>query len=121
MKLLRMSADRTGLLVLLPSGPHVVDIVRSLGAFVPHDPLANGFLNGALKDGCNWESIVKNWTYLRSPLQQLARIASVNPDHPRLVIHPFADEPPEEDSRNGIVAIEITEAGDLEVFDPQAG
>lgn len=118
MKLIRMAADRTGLLVRLPSGPHVVDIVRSLGVFVPHDPLANGFLNGALKDGCNWESIVRNWTYLRSPLKQLARIASIKPDHPLLAIYPFAGEPPAEGSRNGIIAIEITEAGDLEAFDP---
>jgi hypothetical protein len=37
---------------------------------------------------------------------------------PLLAIYPFAGEPPAEDSRNGIIAIEITEAGDLEVFDP---
>jgi hypothetical protein len=88
MKLVRMDGGRIGLFVMLPNGPHAVDIANSLGVF-PHDPLSNGLLNGALKDGHDWSIIVKHWVHLRWPLKKLQNIALATPDTPRLVLQPL--------------------------------
>jgi hypothetical protein len=90
MKLVRMDGDRIGLFVLLPKGPYAIDIANSLGVF-PHDPLSNGLLNGALKDGHDWSIIVKHWVHLRWPLKKLLSIAMANPDTPRLVLQSLVD------------------------------
>jgi hypothetical protein len=115
MKLVRMSDEKVGLLVLLPGGLHVIDIASSLGVFVPHDPLSNGLLNGALKDGCNWSLIVKCWAHLRSPLKKLANVATVTPDHPCLVMQPFTEQLQIKDAIDQIAALDIT---DTEERDP---
>jgi hypothetical protein len=39
MKLIRFDDDKTGLVVELSAGPHVVDVVASIGALVP-EPVA---------------------------------------------------------------------------------
>jgi hypothetical protein len=114
MKLVRMSDEKVGLLVLLPGGLHVIDIAGSLGVFAPHDPLSNGLLNGALKDGCNWSLIVKHWAHLRSPLQRLANFAMGNPGQSCLVMQPFTEQFRIEDAIDRIVAIDITGTERLE-------
>jgi hypothetical protein len=102
--------------VLLPSGLHVIDIANSLGVFAPHDPLSNGVLNGALKDGCNWSLIVRHWAHLRPPLKKLANIAMANSDHRCLVVQPLTEQFQIRDAIDQIVAIDIT---DTERFDEQ--
>jgi hypothetical protein len=119
MKLVRMSKEKVGLLVLLPTGPHVIDIANSLGVFAPHDPLSNGLLNGALKDGCNWSLIVKHWAHLRSPLKRLANVAIANPGHTCLVMRPFTEQFRTEDATDQILAIDITDTKRLEEQDPR--
>lgn len=90
MKLVSMDGGRIGLFVMLPKGPHAIDIANSLGV-LPHDPLSNGLLNGALKDGHDWSIIVKHWVHLRGPLNKLLSVAQANPDTPRLVFQPLVD------------------------------
>jgi hypothetical protein len=118
MKLIKIKDEKLGLFVLLPGGPHVIDVAASLSVFAPHDPLSNGLLNGVLKDGCNWTLIVKHWPHLRSPLKKLARIAATNPGHPQLVAVPFSDEPHTGDAANPIVALDITDIESFEALDP---
>ena len=48
MKLVRFDGGKTGLLVRLPTGLHVIDVIGSLGALSPEDPISNGVLNGIL-------------------------------------------------------------------------
>jgi hypothetical protein len=117
MKLVRINGGAIGLLVELPTGPHVVDLARSLGVFAGHDLVSGGLINGALKERSAWGALVANWQYLRSPLTQLARTAVVNPDHPCIALHPLADAGQSGDS-DGIVALDITDASDLERPDP---
>jgi len=76
MKLAKITDEKIGLVVALPNVPHVVDIAESVDVFTPHDPLSNGLLNGAFKDGGDWASIVKHWAHLQWPLKRLARIAA---------------------------------------------
>jgi hypothetical protein len=120
MKLVRMSEEKVGLVVLLPSGLHVIDIANSLGVFAPHDPLSNGVLNGALKDGCNWSLIVKHWAHLRSPLKKLANIAMANSDHRCLVVQPLTEQFQIRDAIDQIVAIDITDTERFDEQDPTA-
>jgi hypothetical protein len=118
MKLVRISGEKIGLLVHLPMGPHVVDIVKSLGVFAAHDPVSGALINGVLKERCAWVALVNNWDYLRMPLTLLARTALTNPDDPRLAICPLAYGRQIRDPSRGIVAIDITDAADLEIHDP---
>ncbi|QOZ68819.1 hypothetical protein SAMN05192541_14862 [Bradyrhizobium arachidis] len=117
MKLVRLDDDRVGLFVLLPKGPHAIDIANSLGVF-PHDPLSNGLLNGALKGGCDWSVIVKHWVHLRWPLKRLQSIALANPDTPRLVLQPLVDATGTASTANPIIAIEVTDIEGVERHDP---
>jgi hypothetical protein len=71
MKLAKIADETIGLVVTLPNGPHIVDIAKSVSVFAPHDPLSNGLLNGAFKDGGDWPSIVKHWAHLQRPLKRL--------------------------------------------------
>jgi hypothetical protein len=117
MKLVRMDGGRIGLFVMLPNGPHAVDIANSLGVF-PHDPLSNGLLNGALKDGHDWSIIVKHWVHLRWPLKKLQNIALATPDTPRLVLQPLVDATGAASAANPIIAIEVTDIESVEGHDP---
>jgi hypothetical protein len=117
MKLVRMAGGRIGLFVLLPKGPYAIDIANSLGVF-PHDPLSNGLLNGALKDGHDWSVIVKHWVHLRWPLKKLLCIALANPDTPRLVLQPLVDATGTASAANPIIAIEVTDIESVEEHDP---
>jgi hypothetical protein len=118
MKLVRIGSERLGLLVQLPTGPHAIDIVESLGVFAAHDPVSGALINGVLKERCAWVSVVNNWNYLRMPFTLLARTALADPEDPRLAIYPFACGRQREHPRGGIVAIDITDAADLEIHDP---
>jgi hypothetical protein len=40
-----------GLVVDLEAGPHIIDVVASVGALLPYDPISNGVLNGILREG----------------------------------------------------------------------
>ena len=118
MKLAKITDEIIGLVVTLPNGPHIVDIAKSVGVFAPHDPLSNGILNGAFKDGGDWPSIVKHWAQLQRPLKRLALLAETCPDHPRLVLQSLADRSLKGGSANPIVAIEITDMQPREERDP---
>jgi hypothetical protein len=118
MKLAKMTDQTIGLIVALPSGPHIVDIAKSVGIFAPHDPLSNGLLNGAFKDGGDWSSIVKHWAHLQWPLKRLALIAETCPDHRGLVLQSLARRKLKGESANPIVAIDITDMQPFEERDP---
>ena len=53
MKLVRFDDWKTGLLVQLPIGLRVIDVVESLGALSFEAPIS-GVLNGILKDRGSW-------------------------------------------------------------------
>ena len=118
MKLAKIADETIGLVVTLPNGPHIVDIAKSASVFAPHDPLSNGLLNGAFKDGDDWPSIVKHWAHLQWPLKRLALIAETCPDHPGLALHSLVDRNLKGESVNSIVAIEITDMRPREERDP---
>jgi hypothetical protein len=115
MKLVKMDGG-IGLVVELPAGAHVVDIGRSLGVVAAQDPVAGALINGTLKEASVWTALVNNWRHLRMPLAQLARAALLHSDNPQLALHPFAQARQAEQS--GIIALEITDAADLDIHDP---
>jgi hypothetical protein len=86
MKLVRFDGGKTGLMVQLASGPHVVDVIGSLGALAPDDPISQGILNGILKDKGNWAPLIQHWEQAGSGLRRLVSLALANPDRPHLVI-----------------------------------
>lgn len=75
MKLVRFDDDKTGLVVELSSGPHVVDVIASIGALIPEDPISHGVLNGLLKDNGSWAPLIQHWKMARSGLRRLAILA----------------------------------------------
>jgi hypothetical protein len=75
MKLVWFDDDKTGLVVELPSGPHIIDVVASIGALVPGDPISHGVLNGLLKDKGNWALLIQHWKMARAGLRKLAILA----------------------------------------------
>jgi hypothetical protein len=117
MKLVKMADEKIGLVVLLPKGGYAIDIAGSLGVF-SDDPLSNGLLNGALKDGPDWSLLVKHWAHLRAPLKKLQSTALRSPDHPGLVLRALTDGSRTTSAANPIVAIEITDIGIFEEQDP---
>jgi hypothetical protein len=117
MKVVKFADEKIGLVVLLPSGAHAIDIASSLGVF-SDDPLSNGLLNGVMKDGHDWSLLVKHWAHLRLPLKRLQNAAARNPDHPCLVLHPLKELPRTASAGNPIVAIEITDIETVEEEDP---
>jgi hypothetical protein len=62
MKLVRFDGGKTGLMVQLASGPHVIDVIGSLGAFSPDEHSQRhperqrklGSVDRALGAGANW-------------------------------------------------------------------
>jgi hypothetical protein len=119
MKLVRFGDWRTGLLVQLPNGPHVIDVVASVGVLLPEDPISHGLLNGMLKDGGSWAPLIQHWERVRPGLRRLAQLASSYPDHPRLIMLPVAGIHPASRSadQRRIAALEIAELDEL-AFDP---
>jgi hypothetical protein len=115
MKLVRFDDGKTGLIVQFASGPHVIDVIGSLGAFAPDDPLSQGILNGILKDKGSWAPLIEHWEQARTRLRRLASLASANPDRPHLAIC-HADEArlalPLGNPR-GIVTLDIAESSEV--------
>jgi hypothetical protein len=58
MQLIRFDGNKTGLVVELASGIHVVDVIASVGALVPDDPISHGILNGLLKTNGSWAQLL---------------------------------------------------------------
>jgi hypothetical protein len=114
MRLVRFGEARTGILLELPTGPHVLDVVASLSALSPEDPIGHGILNGILKDGGSWAALVQHWASARVGLAKLALMASSTRDYPGLVIHRRAelDAMPKSTRSGEIVALGIAESRD---------
>ena len=117
MKLVRFDGGKTGLMVELPSGPHVLDVVGSLGALAPEDPISQGVLNGILKDAGKWAPLVEHWAMARIGLRRLGLLALANPKEERLVIRraEAAQIADPADDPNGIVAIDITDSNRIKL------
>jgi hypothetical protein len=84
MKLIRFDDDKTGLVVELPSGQYVIDVVASVGALTPEDPISHGVLNGLLKDNGNWAPLIQHWKMARAGLYRLASLAQMG--SPQIVL-----------------------------------
>jgi len=113
MKLVRFDGGKTGLMVQLAAGPHVIDVIGSLGVLSPDDPISQGILNGILKDKGSWAPLIEHWEQARIGLRRLASLA--NPDRPHLVIC-RADEvslAPLLRNQRGIVTLDITESSEV--------
>jgi len=78
MKLIRFDGNKTGLVVELASGIHVVDVIASIGALVPEDPISHGVLNGLLKDNGSWAQLIQHWEMARMGLRRLAVLAQAS-------------------------------------------
>jgi hypothetical protein len=115
MKLIRFDGGKTGLMVQIASGPHVIDVIGSLGALWPDDPISQGILNGILKDKGSWAPLIEHWEQARTGLRRLASFAFANPDRPHLVIC-RADEARlalSLGNPRGIVSLDIAESGEV--------
>jgi hypothetical protein len=77
MKLIRLDNNKTGLVVELPSGPQVIDVVASIGALAPEDPISHGVLNGLLKDNRDWAPLIQHWKMARAGLRRLTILAQM--------------------------------------------
>jgi hypothetical protein len=80
MKLVRFDGGKTGLMVQLAAGPHVIDIIGSLGVLSPDDPISQGILNGILKDKGNWAPLIAHWQQARVGLRRLESLALATSD-----------------------------------------
>src|SRR5437763_15813209 len=111
MRLVRFGGARTGVLLEFPTGPHVVDVVASVGALSPEDSIGNEILHDILKDGDTWGPLIQHWARVRVGLRKLVDMASSTPGHPGLVIHPCAelDAMPKFAKSGEIVALGIAE------------
>ena len=78
MKLIRFDGNKTGLVVELASGTHVVDMVASIGALAPEDPISHGVLNGLLKDNGSWAQLIQHWGMACMGLRRLAVLAQAS-------------------------------------------
>jgi hypothetical protein len=113
MKLIRFDGNKTGLVVELASGTHVVDVVASVGALVPEDPISHGILNGLLKSNTSWSQLLEHWDMARKGLRRLAALAHA-PGPTQVVLCRLEDvrrvsaRPP-----NGIGSLDIQESEGL--------
>jgi hypothetical protein len=115
MKLVRFDGGKTGLMVQLASGPHVIDVIGSLGVLSPDDPISQGILNGILKDKGNWAPLITHWEQVRVGLRRLASLALATPDRPNLVVRRAEDVSLARLSGNpsGIVTLDIIESSEV--------
>ena len=123
MKLVRFGDRRTGLVVDLEAGPHIIDVVASVGALLPHDPisngvLSNGVLNGILREGGDWAPLIEHWSHASAGLRRLINLALMAPDHPHLVLRTYDDAQVMLHDSCGIVALEISETREIQFWDP---
>jgi hypothetical protein len=115
MKLVRFDGGKTGLVVQLASGPHVIDVVGSLGLLSPGDPISQGILNGILKDKGSWAPLIEHWELARVGLRRLASLALAVPDRPHLVLYRIDEVSLALPLKNprGIAALDIVESGEV--------
>ena len=118
MKLVRFGDRRTGLVVDLEAGPHIIDVVASVGALLPHDLISNGVLNGILREGGDWAPLIEHWSYASAGLRRLINLALMAPDHPHLVLRTYDDAQVMLHDSCGIVALEISETREIQFWDP---
>ena len=118
MKLVRFGDRRTGLVVDLDSGPHVIDVVASVGALLPHDPISNGVLNGILREGGSWAPLIEHWPRASAGLRKLINLALKMPDHPHLVLRTYDGAHVILDDSSGIAVLEISESRKNQSCDP---
>lgn len=110
MQLIRFDGNKTGLVVNLASGIHVVDVIASVGALVPEDPISHGILTGLLKSNSSWAQLLEHWEMARKGLRRLADLAQA-PGPTQVVLLRFDElrcasaHPP-----NGIGSLDIREA-----------
>lgn len=115
MKLVRFDVGKTGLMVQLASGPHIVDVIGSLGALAPDDPISQGILNGLLKDKESWASLIEHWGHARLGLRRLASLALTDSGRSHLIICRADEVGLAQPSRKpgAIIAIDIAESDDF--------
>jgi hypothetical protein len=118
MKFVRFGENRTGLVINLPAGTHVLDIVASVSVLLPEDPISNGIVNGILKDGGSWGPLVEHLPRVRTDLRRLATVAHRSPDHPHLVLRSWEDAQVMPAGSSGIVSMEISDAPTAASLDP---
>lgn len=120
MKLIRFDSGKTGLVIDRTDGRYVIDVVGSLRALAPEDPITQGVLNGVLKDCGSWSSVIEHWPYVRHGLMKLARLAMAR-EESRLAIHPFDRVRLDYSSMtsDSIVSLDIVEQGEIK-HDPTA-
>ena len=114
MRLVRFGEGRTGIWLELPTGPHVLDVVASVGVLSSEDPTSDRILNDILKDTGSWGPLIQHWASARIGLRKLVHMATSTPNHPGLVIHRFAalDASPKSTKDGEIVALGIAEDDD---------
>jgi hypothetical protein len=112
-KLVRFDGGKTGLMVQFASGPHVIDVIGSLGALSPDDPISQGILNGILKDKGSWAPLIEHWEQARTGLRRLASIALANPNRAHLVMYRADEVSLALKNPGGIAAIEIVESNEV--------
>src|SRR5258705_7299074 len=121
MKLVRFGDRRTGLVVDLEAGPHIIDVVASVGALLPHDPISNGVL---FKWRTEWHferrrtPLIEHWSHASAGLRRLINLALMAPDHPHLVLRTYDDAQVMLHDSCGIVALEISETREIQFWDP---
>ena len=118
MRLVRFDDWKTGLLVQLPIGLRVIDVVESLGALSLEAPIAD-VLNGTLKDRGGWGPLIEQWGQTSIGLRQLVLLAAFSPNNSRLVIRRL-DEIHigfSSGNRNDVAFLEIAELPEV-VSDP---
>src|SRR5882757_4843879 len=109
MQFIRFDGNKTGLIVELASGILVVDVIASVGALAPEDPISHGILNGLLKDNGSWAQLLEHWEMARKGLGRLAVLARA-PGPTRVVlcrldeVHFGLARPP-----NGIASLDVLE------------
>jgi hypothetical protein len=86
MRLVRFDDWKTGLVVQLPIGLRVIDVIESLGAISLEAPIAD-VLNDTLTDRGSWGPLIEQWDQTSVGLRQLALLAAFSPHNSRLVIH----------------------------------
>ena len=55
-----------------------MDVIASIGALVPEDPISHGVLNGLLKDSGSWAQLIQHWEMARKGLRRLAVLAEAS-------------------------------------------
>ena len=109
MQLIRFDGNKTGLVVNLASGIHVVDVIASVGALVPEDPISHGILNGLLKSNGSWAQLLEHWEMARKGLRRLAVLAQA-PGPTQVVMFRFDELRRVSHPPNGIGSLDIREA-----------